>query len=379
MAYTRRMTRQVSGKLLAGLLVAALVLLGVEVGLRLLLGPPPPPVRVFQVLGEVETYLKVDAQGLVSTQHQLQAAISPFPAKRPDSRARVAVLGGSSVHVGDGYVPYTSEFASLLSSGLGIYVYNLGAPGLDTFDHVSITEELSAVDLDAVIVYAGHNDLGNALFQERYGDAVGRLSVVLLPWLERSQLFSQLRRALLRPDGTSSSALQGRQKKTSGRAELDTERRAVAARYYAANLERIRWLCRQQGKALILVVPVSDLSRQMSPIPCEEGRPCASTLWWQGQQLAFRDPQGAAALLRQARDADIISMRTSSEMEATVRAFAGKAGVSVVDAPALLPRQPGIDAPASMLFNDTIHFSVQGHQAMAQAIAPTLQQVLQAR
>ena len=77
--------------------------------MRLLLGPPPPPVAVFAVKGEVETYLSI-AEGKAETTYQLYEPIAPFSVSAP----AVAVLGGSSVHVGQGSQETSQEFPALL-------------------------------------------------------------------------------------------------------------------------------------------------------------------------------------------------------------------------------------------------------------------------
>ena len=100
-------------KLLAGIIVALAVLALVEASIRLVAGPPPPPVTVFQVKGEVESYLELTAQTARPT-YQLQEEISPFSR----TVGGAAVLGGSSVHVGGGQVETPDEFALRMGKGI---------------------------------------------------------------------------------------------------------------------------------------------------------------------------------------------------------------------------------------------------------------------
>jgi hypothetical protein len=224
------------------------------------------------------------------------------------------------------------------------------------------------------VVYTGHNDLGNAMFQDRYGDFIGSGSAAVLPWLERLQIFCQLRRMLSPIDGRRSSAPGGN--RGGGDAGMTVARREVAIRFFAANLGRIVWRCQQVGIPLVVVVPASDLLREPSRAPCQQGEDCPRQLWEQGRQLINTDPVGAGAALRAARDIDSVAVRAPTAMEEAVRALAGQPGVTVVDAAASLPRESGVDAPKSSFFRDHIHFSAEGHRAMADLLAQPIQDAI---
>ena len=358
-------------KLVAGILVALAVLALVEVSLRLIAGPPPPPVAVFQVKGAVEDYLELTAQAARPT-YQLLEEIPPFSR----TAGGAAVLGGSSVHVGGGQVETPDEFASLLSERLGVPFANLGAPGLDSFDLASIVAELSAVELDLLIVYTGHNDLGNLMFQQRYGDMVGGISAAVLPIIERLQLFSQLRRALRPPAGTAHPEKPGIIRRNRSLRPTAAQRSA-AARFFTANLARIVWTAQRRSLPLILVVPASDLLAPPARDPCEAEKPCAKALWQHGVQLNHQGaPERGLAMLQQVRDIDPVTIRASSAIEAAVRSFASAPGVTVIDAAADLPRMRGQLVPHSQLFEDAIHFSPAGHVALADLLEPAARELL---
>ncbi|MFT5681754.1 MAG: lysophospholipase L1-like esterase [Myxococcota bacterium] len=358
-------------KLTAGILVAVAALAIVEGGLRIMLGPPPPPVSVFQVRGDVETYLEL-SQETASPTYQLMEKTPPF--SRTDGGA--AVLGGSSVHVGGKHVKTPDEFASLLSDRLGVPFHNLGAPGLDSFDLTSIVDELSAVELDLLVVYTGHNDLGNVMFQQRYGDLVGGLSASMLPVLEQTQMFSQLRRALSPPAGTAHPKKPSTIRRDRSLRPTAAQHR-VAVRFFTANLKHIVWACQRRGLPLILVVPASDLLAPPVRDPCETNAPCAKALWLSGTQASQRgQAEKSLGLLRRARDLDPATVRASGSIEAAVRSFADAPGVTVIDAAADLPRMDGTLVPHRGLFEDAIHLSLKGHVALTDLIEPAARSVL---
>lgn len=359
-------------RLLATFLFAAITVVVGEGMMWLLNGPPSPPVKVFGVRGESDAYLS-------STDHQVQPAyqrvdpIPPFDARAPG----VAVIGGSSVHGGSGApLVRADEFSSLLAQRLGHPVHNLGAAGMDSFDLVSLVEELSAVSLDLLIVYAGHSDLENALLQQRFGDMVGAFSTHTLPVLERLHGFSLLRRWLWPPSGTEAPAQPERIRRDQS-LRLSASQRVLATRYFATNIARIVWLCQQRSLPLILVVPASDLLAEPARDHCRDGEDCAKGLWFRGIKALnnFR-PQEGLGVLQQARDRDPISARASSDIEAAVRSFHHQPGVSLVDAALDLPRMEANFVPDRELFTDANHFSATGHVEMANLLEAPVRQLL---
>lgn len=337
------------------MIVAAVVLGAAEAAMRSLLGPPPPPVRVLHRQGQVDEYIVVN-KDRAEAAYQILEPIGPFPLRADGPR--IAVLGGSSIHVGGGGLDTAQEAATLLAERLGVAVLNLGMPGLDSHDIADIVEELAPVSLDALVVYTGHNDLGNTLFQGRYSSRFGDAEARVLAALEHLQLFCQLRRAVAATEGTPE-AEQGGPKMT-----MTPSQRGAAIRYFAANIRRIVWHSQQRGLPLVLVVPASDLTRRPSHA-CPEA-PCAAALWEQARTT------GDAAFLRQARDRDVVTIRAPSEVEEIVRSFAGEPGVTVVDAARDLPRDVRFDAPDRRLFLDPVHFSERGNVALAALLEPSL-------
>jgi hypothetical protein len=356
-------------KALLGLLVAALVLLLTEAALRLLWGPPPPPVRVHSGLGPVSAWFAGDDAGWAPT-YQRSPAQAPFPARHPGPR--FAVLGGSSVHGGSHRVGPESEFPGLLADALGLPVLNLGAPALDSFDHVQIAATLAPWDWTAVVLYAGHNDYGNAFFHARYAGAGGALEARLRAGLEHSQLFVQLRRAIGDREGRPSPALDP----VGGHLPaFDPARQATATRHFEANLRRIAWNLDRHGVPLVLVTPSSDLLGPPLGQDCP-AEPCAARVFERGRALLEADPAAAAALLAQARDLDPMPLRAPGlAAEAMRRVAADTAGVHLVDAARDLPRDRAAPVPDRRLFQDPVHLSLYGHQAMAALIAPTLRRL----
>ncbi|MFH1462760.1 MAG: SGNH/GDSL hydrolase family protein [Pseudomonadota bacterium] len=355
-------TRPRLRRLLLGLGVALALLVAAEGVLRLVLGAPTPPPALQVGHGGVGAAFEPRG-ALVAAAFQPPGLQVVFEPER--NARRFAVLGGSSVQEGRHGVGRGREFTALLEATLGVEGLNLGSPGLDSGDLVVITRELLAWPPAALVVYAGHNDLGNVLMGRHHPGVGGALVARVRHALGWLQLYDLLRAAFTRGGPGRASPL-----------ALSAADRAAIGAAYAENLDTIAGLAEARGVPLVLVVPVSNLCTTPEPQACE-GEGCPEVLYREGAALRGTDPVAAAALLRRARDADGLALRADSAMQDSVRAVAAAhPGVVLVDTERGLPREPGLDVPAADLFSDVLHFSVEGHRAMAELIAPALAEAL---
>lgn len=351
-------------KALYGLLVAFVLVAGVEVGLRLLLGPPPPPVQVYSGRGPIDDYL-MERDGKVYLPYQ-ERTVGPFDVEHDGPR--VAVLGGSSVHRGTPGLPNEREFAALLSDELGMPVVNFGNPAFDTYDHVAILQELPRGAFDVWVVYAGHNDFGNAFFHSRFSGAGGAVVARALRLAEHLQLFCQLRRLVQPPAAVDPTApLPWEHLQTKDRILPEDPRRAVVLDYFERNLETIAWLAEQHGARLVLVAPISNLWAPPVDRQCL-AEPCAFALWEAGMQIKEREER--MPLLQRAIDVDPTMMRAPSVVPRTMARVARERGARFVDTGNELHVTPA-------LFVDHMHLSAQGHAEVARILAPVVSQELE--
>lgn len=354
-------------KTLYGLIFASFLLVLLEGGLRLLLGPPPPPVRVFNALGDHDAWLQEEGGKVRATYIDIQPP-PPFPAQYEGKRC--AVHGGSSVHAGTPSLDATQEFPGLLERNLQIPVVNLGSPGLDTFDHRAITEEMVRWPWSCLVVYAGHNDFGNAFFQARYGDLVSGVGARVRAGLEHFQLFVQLHRVLAPVEGLPRSVM-GRGGPDNNL--IDDTRWWAALRYLEANARRIVWVAKKHDIQVILVSPVSDVLEEPGQTDCT-GPDCAGVVYQQAVRLRKSDPAQSAALFKQARDLDRVALRAPTAAQEAFRRVAEEEGAIFVDADKLLPQEPDIDVPSKSLFVDGVHFSAEGHRSMSRILIPVIRE-----
>lgn len=356
-------------KILFGLVVAVGLLGALELGLRLLLGPPPASTVVYNAIGERERWFQ-EQGGQVRAVFVDHDPPAPFPAALEGQRC--AVLGGSSVHGGSPDLQQAAEFPALLAAELGVPVLNLGAPGLDSFDHVELTRELLAWRFSCLVLYGGHNDFGNMYFMSRYGDASTGAMARVQAGLERLHLYAQLHRAV-RAAEWSQSRRPGVPSSTEG--FVTPGRLWQALRHLEANTRQLLWMAKKAGVPVLVVLPASDLTQRPTQQFCT-GPDCAVDLYQQASQLRQQDPAKAAALLRRARDIDQIPLRAPTAAREVLAAAAAEQGYPVLDAEAALPQERDLQVPSRLLFRDAVHFTAEGHRAMAKIIAPELRALL---
>lgn len=346
-----------AGRRLGAMALAAGLLLALEGGLRLSLGPPPPPVQVYRALGERDAWIEPRVEG-------------PWPAYQHEAQvlpveAEVAVLGGSSVRGGTPGLGSSQELAGVAGRRLGRPVANLGSPGLDSHDHVQILDALletrALPELATVVVYAGHNDFGNARFQARYGDVSAGLAAHLQGQLERLQLYAQLSR-LLRP-------VRGQVRQVGGappRTGLSQGAWEAALRDLERNLGRLVWRTEQAGLGLVLLAPMSDLLLPPVDQTCTAER-CPSTDFERGLS------SGSARDLRRARDTDFVALRSPSAVGAAMARLAeAHAHVEFISVEARVPQEAELPVPARRLFFDPVHPSAEGHRVLGELLAEQL-------
>ena len=185
----------------AGVGVAFLVLLLVEGGTRLLFGAPHP--RLQRALYDVDREAYRVENGAVTPIFQGRDAIDAFARAPRQGRPRVLVFGGSSVRGGSHLAP-AREFPAvaaeqLASQGRKLEILNLGRPALDSHHLRVLVQQSAFLKPDVVVIYTGHNDLGNITFQERYGELDATLLVRARFGLRRLRSYELLMRLVPAP------------------------------------------------------------------------------------------------------------------------------------------------------------------------------------
>lgn len=156
---------------------------------------------------------------------------------------------------------------------------------------------------------------------------------------------------------------------------MDEGRWWATLRYFEANTRQMVWNAKRAGVPMLIVSPASDLLGTPTQGFCT-GPGCAIELHQEAMSVRASDPDKAAALLRRARDLDRLPLRAPGAAVDVLRQIAEEDGLIFVDAEALLPQESGLAVPARSLFRDAVHFTAEGHQAMAELLAPHVREVV---
>ncbi len=398
---SRAQTRiPVAIKPLLGLALALLLLVAMELVLRLVMGAPDPPIMVRSTWSE-EPSPFTRVRGKLSPEFQRGDRIAAFTELPAPGVFRILVLGGSSVR-GGSKLPLRKEFPALLQQaltqrGLRTEVLNLGRPAFDSHQIKLLLPEALKLQPSAVIVYTGHNDLGNALMHSRYRGVAGALQARSLVALHQLQLYNLLRGLL----GRSSLAVDFNRRTAKNLEPISTAQELMSAAHMAQNLQVVA----ERSPGSVFVTPISNyvtrqplgagcpgtslppriegptmeawgfrlaaLNKELARVP-----DCAALLHDRGRVRLMLGDEGGLDDLYLAKELDPQPIRAKQAHVEAVRQAARKGGARLADLEAQAVAEHG--APPADWFIDAIHFSQEGHQAVAKSLVPVVVELLSA-
>jgi len=402
------MSRRASGsrlmtKAALGVGMSSVLLLLFELFARLGLGAPPEPPGLWQRWDSRRPSFEI-ADAWVTTRYQDRSEPTVFSAHADPSVPRVVFMGGSTMHGGSRIateLEIPAAAARLMEErGTPIEALNLGNPGLDSHDIRQLAIEALAFEPRMLVIYTGHNDLGNTLQEQRYGSYGGALQVRLrlLLWHSRAYL---LLRDLLLPQATVGDAARRRPQPGSTEQVMSPSQRLLAAEALERNLSAIAGQAGEHGVGLVLLTPISnwlmcppigrgcpeargiiDLDAYgIRPLPRHEHPrleqaisvypDCAELLHARGRARFGDGAPGASEDLRHALETDPSPMRATAAMVEAVRAAARDNGAGLVDLDAVVLDQHGV--PPQSWFLDCLHFSPEGHATVGALVAQAIE------
>ncbi len=410
--------RHPAARVALGLSLALVLLLLVELVLRSIVGAPEAPVPFVRARWNMDGPAFQDRGELVVPGYQQQDMVGPFPREPRPGVPRVLVFGGSSIRAGSRIPPQHEAPARLqdllLAAGQPAEVINLGRPALDSHHHLEVLREAVAFQPDLVVLYMGHNDLGNAALEDRYGTVGASLGLRARLLLGRLASYTLLEKLLRPQPGHSGGAYAdpaveaqriGAQAGTKRDCPPDDPRRELAARDLEDNLVAMATLAAEVGAGAVMVTPVSDwvsagpvgsscpelldeggksdhpprpgeprLSPKALTAALERDPDCPELLFERGMARLKRGDDGAYEDLRAAMEGDPLPLRATRAMTDAVRAAAERSGARLVDLEAQAERDHGAPPPA--WFTDVVHLSAKGHVVLAEALLPVVQEEL---
>ena len=276
---------------------------------------------------------------------------------------------------------------------------NLGRPGLDSGGIRVLAFEAAAFHPDLYVVYAGHNDIGNAYMFERFHDVESVAGAKVRILLDHLQLYAAMRQLVKSP-------LLGTAAPGGAPPPMSAAQRMVAASGFQQNLARLVFEAQEAHIPVVLATVISRLDAWTTGQPVCPGalppgtwsgeggrwslhaRPgddaalllapdaapdCPEAWFLRGQARLRAGDEGGLADLEHARDIDVIPLRASTAVEDAIRAVGAATGAPVVDIESLA--RPRV-RDGGRLFVDNLHLTADGHAFVADALLPEVERAL---
>ncbi|NQV71953.1 hypothetical protein HQ496_02435 [bacterium] len=315
-------------------------------------------------------------------------AFNPFLKKKNPSVLRIVTLGGSST-AGFPYQFYYG-FPESVSRGLSsqlpnrtVEVINLGMTAINSYTLWDLRHDITAIDPDLVVIYAGHNEYygsfgaGSTLYS--LGNQIALKRLVLR--LKRTAIFTGLE-SLLSPDkkadGRNGGDSEGSDRTLMAQVvrdasiEFDDETFNDGLQQFSENMNDVVELFRKEGIPVLIGSLVSNLSGQ-APLG---DNPEALKAFDRGTDAACQTQECKLSAFESARDLDNIRFRAPSIFNNVLEDIALRHQTGFVDLQSVFSSQSRSGIPGSDLFIDHLHPTQHGYELMgAEFVQAILMQI----
>jgi lysophospholipase L1-like esterase len=301
-------------------------------------------------------------------------SFDPFASRKSNDIIRIVALGGSSA-AGFPYSFYNS-FPTQVRRRLQHHVFgrrvelvNLAMTAVNSYALWDLADKVVALDPDAVLIYAGHNEFYGAfgVGSTQYGIGQSVWPKRLLLALKNSVVFRLLEQLIagrpdpgqtVDPDGRT---LMARVVAESG-IELNGDIYKAGLRQFEANMGDVLNTFREASIPVYIGTLVSNLGDQA---PLGEDVEAIRAFDQAGKVLAQGDTAEALRFYRQASDRDDIRFRAPSAINEIIRKLAAEKGAVLVDAEAAFIARSQTGIPGDDLFDDHLHPNHAGYLLLA--------------
>ena len=307
-----------------------------------------------------------------------------FPAKKPAGTFRIVVQGESSA-AGFPYGRWASPAALLqqrlqrMYPGRRIEVINTGMAAVTSYVLLDFADEILALEPDAVVVYAGHNEyLGVGGVGSSYVAAKSPALARTVAALRHLHLYRALERlvsstgaappAESNADGTLMSRV-ARERSIPWDSPL--YRQGLAQ--FRGNLDRLLRRYRSAGVPVLVGTLASNERDQPPFVSTVGGEDSAASHYGRARTLdAAGRYEAARAEYVAARDRDELRFRAPTAFNATIREVAPVAGAVVVEVERAFVAASRDGIVGADLMLEHVHPNVDGYFVLATAFVPAL-------
>lgn len=404
----------------ATLLLPLLLLAAVEGGLRLAGYAGQPPLIV--PFPEVDGWLRVNPElgrRYFPGPDPPVPAFEVFPADRGPDDLRL-VFQGASTAVGFPFGVHAAPTRVVenrlreLFPGRAIEVVNTGLTAVSTYTLLDLAEEVAALEPDAVLVYAGHNE-----FYGAYGVAsvrsAGRWRPLVLAYLRLDDLhgvraLSRLLQPLLGRSGAPPAGATRMEGMAGDAIPLGGELYAAGLEQYRANLSELLRFYRERGIPVLVGTLVSN-EKDLAPFLGGPGEDVDAGAWDRAMaaardalaageaaaaaraldELAALDPlaadpwflrgrllegtgeaAAAAEAYAAARDRDRLRFRAPGDFNAVVREVATAEGARVVEVERAFRETSPDGILGAEVLSEHVHPNLRGYAHLGHAFVDAL-------
>ena len=298
------------------------------------------------------------------------------------SARRVAVLGASSVH-GSHYLaeeafPARIEAALNVAGGPRVEVLNMGVGGSTSAGVLSTGLEAIALGAHLLIVYQGHNEVGQFARLAHFAPATRALRTRMA--LHQSPLVGLLRRSVppMRRFGAEPSTMPPFRSAAPSHAEV-AELSALAVDHLEWNHRRLLRAARGAGVPVLLCVPATNLAlAHVEPFSAPPGDEAELRgLYDEARRAAAAgDRLTAAARLQDRIDRSASPRELTRPIIGALHRVAEAEGAPLIDLRAELLRRSPDGFSQNGLYWDDLHPSRAGHALIAEALLPSVRAAL---
>jgi hypothetical protein len=279
---------------------------------------------------------------------------------------------------------------------------NMAGPGLDSGHINLLIPTVLALEPAAVVIYTGHNDLGNTTFKDHYSDARSVRIAKIRGILSQSRIFQLLEMRVRTPEVLEVEPF-GVDKRH--KTPMTPAKREVVANRFEERLRAMVGRLQRSDIPVILSTVVSNPAsvsmnrdclktlREMRSMSTPDGSlqhlslddlrrmrdenpDCHPAQLLYARKLADTgDGSEGRVLLDELRESDPTPVRADAQTIASIERVARQEDAHLVDVrQAFQAAGGGLEPP--VWFNDQVHFSQDGQEMLARLIAPALAEEL---